>query len=262
MDATNNNNNPAVMADDQHTEVVDGQSVLTFEVPATISKPSYTNEDKMNVHRALTGEYITGTAKMYTMFPLPYQQASAIGCLACLLAGVDHKKCLMTPNSYHKHLARKQPNAPPGAPSIGCQHMPMFNDFLQECLLSNQLEGRAGTKFLFPCDTQTIIVDLIQEQDDCHVFASLQADIIKKQEELKAAIARLTAFTGTLVNSNDAPAVVPTAAILPIIIPAAAVGNVAPAAAAVGNVAPVAAAGIVAARKSKRAVVKKIRMNL
>ena len=192
MDATNNNNNPAAMADDQHTEVVDGQSVLTFEVPATISKPSYTNEDKMNVHRALTGEYISGTAKLYTMFPLPYQQASAIGCLACLLAGVDHKKCLMTPNSYHKHLARKQPNAPPGAPSIGCQHMSMFNDFLQEWLLSNNLEGRGGTKFPFPCDTQAI-VDLTQEQDDCHVFASLQADIIKKQVELKAAIACLTA---------------------------------------------------------------------
>ena len=220
MDATNNNNNnnnnPAAMADDHHTEVVDGQSILTFEVPATISKPSYTNEDKMNVHRALTGEYITGTAKMYTMFPLPYQQASAIGCLACLLAGVDHKKCLMTPNSYHKHLARKQPNAPPGAPSIGCQHMPMFNDFLQEWLLSNQLEGRAGTKFPFPCDTQTI-VDLTQEQDDCHVFASLQADIIKKQVELKAAIARLTAFTGTLVNS-DVPMVVPIATSDPIMV--------------------------------------------
>ena len=40
------------------------------------------NEDKVNVHRALTGEYITGTANMYTMFPLPYQQASVIGCLA------------------------------------------------------------------------------------------------------------------------------------------------------------------------------------
>ena len=68
MDATNNNNNPAAMADDQHTEVVDGQSVLTFdfdEVPATTLKPSYTNEDKMKVHRALTGEYITGTAKMH-----------------------------------------------------------------------------------------------------------------------------------------------------------------------------------------------------
>ena len=74
MDATtnNNNNNPAAMA----------ESVLTFKVPANISKPSYTNEDKMNVHRALTGVYITATAKMYTMFPLPYQQASVIGCLA------------------------------------------------------------------------------------------------------------------------------------------------------------------------------------
>ena len=54
----NNNNKPAAGADD-HTEV-----------PATISKPSYTNENKMNVHQAHTGEYITGTAKMYTMFPL------------------------------------------------------------------------------------------------------------------------------------------------------------------------------------------------
>ena len=105
-------------------------------------------------------------------------------------------------------------------------------------------------------------MDLTQEQDDCHVFASLQADIIKKQVELlKAAIARLTAFTGTLVNPNDAPAVVPAAATLPVIIPAAAVGNVAPVA-AVGNVAPVAAVGIVAARKSKRVGPKKIRMNL
>ena len=236
----NNNNKPAAAADD-HTEV-----------PATIYKPSYTNEDMINVHQALTGKYITGTAKIFTMFPLPYQQASAIGCLACLLAGVDHKKCLMTPNSYHKHLTCKQPNTPPGAPSIGCQHMPMFNDFLQEWLLSNQLEGRAGTKFPFPCDTQTI-VDLTQEQDDCHVFASLQADIIKKQVELKAAIARLTAFTGTLINSDDAPAVVPAAAILPAVIPAAA---------AVGNVAPATAVGIVAARKSKRVCVQKKRMNL
>ena len=112
--------------------------------------------------------------------------------------------------------------------------MPMFNDFLQEWLLSNQLEGRGGTKFPFPCDTQTI-VDLTQEQDDCHVFASLQADIIKKQVKLKADIAHLTTFTGTLINSNDAPAVVPAAAILNVVIPAAAVGNVAPAA-AVGNV--------------------------
>ena len=118
--------------------------------------------------------------------------------------------------------------------------MPMFNDFLQELLLSNQwllsnqLEGRAGTKFPFPCDTQTI-VDLTQEQDDCHVFSSLQADIIKKQEELKAAIARLTAFTGTLVNSNVpavVPAVVPTIAFnsnLPAVVPIAtisAIGNV------------------------------------
>ena len=94
----------------------------------------------------------------------------------------------------------------------------MFNnDFLQEWFLSNQLEGRAGTKFPFPCDTQTIIVDLIQEQDDCHVFASLQADIIKKQVELKAAIARLTAFTGTLVNS-DVPMVVPIATSDPIMV--------------------------------------------
>ena len=231
----NNNNKPAAAADD-HTEV-----------PATIYKPSYTNEDMINVHQALTGKYITGTAKIFTMFPLPYQQASAIGCLACLLAGVDHKKCLMTPNSYHKHLARKQPNAPPGAPSIGCQHMPMFNDFLQEWLLSNQLEGRGGTKFPFPCDTQTI-VDLTQEQDDCHVFASLQAEIVKKQEELKAAIACLTAFTGTLVNSNDAPAVDPTASgsILPAVVPTANIS-------AIGNV---------VSRKSKRVCVPKKRMNL
>ena len=182
MDATNNNNNnnnPAAMADDHHTEVVDGQSILTFEVPATISKPSYTNEDMINVHQALTDKYITGTAKMFTMFPLPYQQASAIGCLACLLAVVDHKKCLMTPNLYHKHLTRMQPNAPPGTPStsIGCPHMPMFNDFLQEWLMSNQLEGRAGTQFPFPCVTQTI-VDLTHEQDNHHVFSSLKADII------------------------------------------------------------------------------------
>ena len=131
--------------------------------------------------------------------------------------------------------------------------MPMFNDFLQEWLLSNQLEGRAGTKFLFPCDTQTIIVDLIQEQDDCHVFASLLGDIIKKQVKLKAAIARLTAFTGTLINSDDAPAVVPAAAILPVVIPAAAVGNVA-SAAAVGNA--------VFLRKSQCVCVKTISMDL
>ena len=157
-------------------------------------------------------------SNMYTMFPLPYQQqqASAIGCLACLLAGVEHKKCLMTPNSYHKHLTCKQPNAPPGAPSIGCQHMPMFNDFLQEWLMSNQLEGRAGTQFPFPCVTQTI-VDLTHEQDNHHVFSSLEADIAKKQDELKAAIARLTAFTGTLVNS-DVPMVVPIATSDPIMV--------------------------------------------
>ena len=59
----NNNNKPAAAADD-HTEV-----------PATIYKPSYTNEDMINVHQALTGKYITGTAKIFTLFPLPYQQA-------------------------------------------------------------------------------------------------------------------------------------------------------------------------------------------
>ena len=170
------------------------------------------------------------------MFPLPYQQASAIGCLACLLAVVDHKKCLMTPNLYHKHLTRMQPNAPPGTPStsIGCPHMPMFNDFLQEWLMSNQLESRVGTKFPFPYNTQTI-VDLTHEQDNFHVFASLEADIVKKQDELKAVIARLTAFTGTLVNSNVpavVPAVVPTIAFnsnLPAAVPIAtisAIGNV------------------------------------
>ena len=118
------------------------------------------------------------------------------------------------------------------------------------CPTSWKAELELRTKFPFPCDTQTIIVDLIQEQDDCHVFASLQADIIKKQVKLKADIAHLTTFTGTLINSNDAPAVVPAAAILNVVIPAAAVGNVAPAA-AVGNV---------ALRKSQRVCVKTIRM--
>ena len=231
----NNNNKPAAAADD-HTEV-----------PATIYKPSYTNEDMINVHQALTGKYITGTATIFTLFPLPYQQASAIGCLACLLAGVDHKKCLMTPNLYHKHLTRMQPNALPGTPSIGYPHMPMFNDFLQEWLMSNQLEGRAGTKFSYPYNTQTV-VDLTHEQDNFHVFASLEADIVKKQDELKAAIARLTAFTGTLVNS-DVPMVVPIAASDPIF-PAAV------------SMAAIAAIGNVVARKSKRVCVQKKRMNL
>ena len=127
----------------------------------------------------------------------------------------------------------------------------MISSRNSSCPTSWKAELELRTKFPFPCDTQTI-VDLTQEQDDCHVFASLQVDIIKKQVKLKAAIARLTAFTGTLVNPNDAPAVVPAAATLPVIIPAA----------AVGNVAPVAAVGIVAARKSKRVGPKKIRMNL
>ena len=205
----------------------------------------------MNVHRALTGEYITDTAKMYTMFSVPYQQASAIGCLACLLAGVDHKKCLMTPNLYHKHLTRMQPNALPGTPSIGYPHMPMFNDFLQEWLMSNQLEGRAGTKFSYPYNTQTV-VDLTHEQDNFHVFASLEADIVKKQDELKAAIARLTAFTSTLVNSN-VPAVVP--AVVPTIVSNSNLPAVAP-------TATISTIGNVVARKSKRVCVQKKRMNL
>jgi len=60
-------------------------------------------------------------------------------------------------------------------------------------------------------------VDLTHEQDNHHVFSSLEADIAKKQDELKAAIARLTAFTGTLVNS-DVPMVVPIATSDPIMV--------------------------------------------
>ena len=47
------------------------------------------------------------------------------------------------------------------------------------------------------------LLDLTDEQDTRLKFSALQANVVKKQEELKAAIDSLTAFTNTLVIAAE-----------------------------------------------------------
>jgi len=186
MSFNNNNNNNKL--DD--VNISDDQTLNTFPVPGSITQPPYKPENMLKVIQALKGEYVTGAAKMHTIYPLPYLKGASIGCMACLLAGADGDNLERTPHSYHCHLTR----------GGGCKHMSVFNDFLQDHLETNNYVVKDGVQLPFTYESPTIL-DLTDDEPDHVVLASLTADIAKFQALQKIAVDKLAAFISNKLNN-------------------------------------------------------------
>ena len=123
MNTSTTNNNSNKPTTDDVSKVVDGKTLVTLDARAHVFNPSnlsYMNESMTKVFQTLEGELIAGPTKVYIPFVL-------IGyLLACLLVGMDKNKCLMTPNSYYKHLARVHSKPNLGNSCIGCKYMLLF----------------------------------------------------------------------------------------------------------------------------------------
>jgi hypothetical protein len=144
----------------------------------------------LKVIQALKGEYVTGAAKMHTIYPLPYLKGASIGYMACLLAGAEGDNLEHTPHSYHCHLTC----------SGGCNHISVFNTFLQDHLETNTYAVKDDVQLPFTYESPTIL-DLMDDESDHVVLASLTASIATKFQALqKNAVDKLSAFSSNKFN--------------------------------------------------------------